>query len=223
MSNPVDGETVWQAFAAGGYLEELYPDGRQAIKPFIVAIPQALSGLLDKALTLKNFGLATLAIGTHCLENDLYGKMFHTDPPPTGVTAEQAKAIIARNTERLAAHLDHIALGSPKLADADDAECVAVVSDMLNPENLKRYRSGTLTIGDVLASQPTLFCAAIRYFLTGLIGQNNEKYDKEEEDDDNDESDEYECELEDDEGDYDDGDGGDDFDDDGGGKPPRGN
>ena len=145
---------VWSASLADPKFASEMPEGsptRVIIQPFIEAAPTALAEFLDRPLTLKVFIDAKVAFLRYCLDNGFAEKMSDA----VGFGGELVESALEAVIEMLAEVFKNV----PAFLDERGIteEQVLLSPEVgLNDENKALYKSGTLTVADVLRTQPAV-------------------------------------------------------------------
>lgn len=160
----VSGDAVWKALSEDPLFlaeipEELWP----ALKPYIEALPEILADLLDEPVTLMTLLKAKAAFVRYCLESDYACEMAAAIPEDqlffVGISNEEVIARMDALTRGALQFLETIVEDVPgflQVFDVTEEQAILAFKPVLSPENLKKYRAGKLTIGDILLSQPML-------------------------------------------------------------------
>ncbi len=145
-------EAVWAAMLLDAKFAAEAPEGspqREAMRPFIEGSVAALDELLDETLTLDSFGRAKVTFLRYCIDNnfakvvgDVIGMDDHVSASMFEVLIETLEYIL-KDTRTF-------------LADNGVTEEQVMQSQEvgLNHANQEKWRAGTLTIGELLQSQP---------------------------------------------------------------------
>lgn len=146
------GAEVWAATIADPKFQAEVPEGdvrREVIRPFIEAAPTALADFLEQPVTLKTLLESKVAFLRYCLDNGFAQKV----ADQVGGMSALMEPVIEATIEGLVEMLTTI----PEVLKAEGVSEDAVLQGpriALNPSNFERYRSGTLTVEDVLRTQP---------------------------------------------------------------------
>ena len=147
-------QQVWEATTNDPKFAEEMPAGsaqREAIKPFIEGSVTALDGQLEESVTLQTIADAKVKFLRYCVENN-FGKVMDD---VLGMGADMINGML----EQL------IDMVEPMLADTTEfleengvtEEEVMVSAQIgMNDDNQKKWRAGTLTIGELLLTQPSV-------------------------------------------------------------------
>lgn len=146
------GNDVWEAILTDPQFIPQIPEGnspqRAAIRPYIEGSVRALGDQLDTIVTLQSYAKARASYLRFCVEND-YGEVMRgvgwTVPKGMFKYLSEMYESIAEDTTEF-------------LEDNCMTEEEVMLSQIieLNPDNQLKYREGTLTIGELLLTQPTV-------------------------------------------------------------------
>ena len=151
MSNVLTGIEVWEAaqrepsFAA----EFSHPGLMEAVRPFIEQAPVALAEHLDKKACLESFFVTRIAFLDFCLKNgmgDVVGKI-------VGMSGESITGILSEAMSGLQKLFPTIEAVLKQQGVTED-QAMLGPSVGFSEANKTLYRAGTLTIAEVLRTQP---------------------------------------------------------------------
>lgn len=160
MTAPLDTQKVWDglmqdpAFSAG-----MPEQARPAFRELVDELPDVLAGQLDRNVTLPFMMEAKLAVTEHCLTSGFVEKMFRMIPED--ILPFPVDQMIAMTTEGL--KMFRMPLMEMIHNTQDFLESYGVTERQLlanarggrfNAATLQAYDAGTLTIRDLLETQP---------------------------------------------------------------------
>lgn len=161
----VSGDAVWKALREDPvFLAETPEELWSALEPYIEALPEILGeDLLDESVTLTTLLKAKAAFIRYRLESDYTREMVAAIPEEqlffVGMGNEEVTARMEALTRGALQFLEAIVEDVPcflQALDVTEEQAILGLKPVLSPENLKKYRAGKLTIGDILLSQPML-------------------------------------------------------------------
>jgi hypothetical protein len=160
-------ETVWKSLIeTDASFSETFPEGecRAAYREVLEKAWPELAPLLEKTATLGVFGLARLAILRQVGPAKLHERIFN-NLPPAMLGGKTPAAMVADTDIGLQSMLDELEKIKDTLADfPEGAMCEelfvsASLFREMGPRAQLKYAMGTLTIGELLQLQPSMFLA----------------------------------------------------------------
>lgn len=154
MTSSLTGAEVWAATVADPSFTEEVPEGdpmREVLRPFVEATPVVLADFLDKKATMETVVHAKLAFLKYCLKNGLVQKAADALGAMTGML-EQAFASVVSMLEASCENIPALLIQ----AGMTEEEAMLDPSMRFNEASKQAYNAGTLTIGDLLRTQPTV-------------------------------------------------------------------
>lgn len=147
-------EQVWAATTADPKFAAEMPEGspqRDAIRPFIEGSVKVLDDQLEDTVTLQAIATAKMEFLRYCVENN-FGKVMGDVMGMGGETItrlfKQLVDMLQPLSENMTAFLEE---------NGVTEEQVMVSSQIgMSAENQQKWRDGTLTIGELLLTQPSV-------------------------------------------------------------------
>lgn len=153
MSSPT-GSQVWDAAVADPSCSSQMPEGsalREAIRPFFESAPTVLAEFLDRPLTLQVLADAKIAFLRYCLGNGFVEKV--------GGAVGMSGHLVKLMFKGLIEMWENILKDVPAFLEAQgimEEQVMLSPKVGLNADNQKQYKAGTLTVADVLRTQPAV-------------------------------------------------------------------
>jgi hypothetical protein len=160
----LDTEKVWKKLASDADFRQGLPlSARKVFREVIDAMPRVLRQRLSSKVTLSNLGKARLDVLEHMLGSDfmknLAVELAKIVPEAAAVTLEELtdgmKAAFAQGRLPLM-EMIHNTAEFLEINGLTEREAFSQARGGLNAANMRAYDAGTLTIADLLESQPVL-------------------------------------------------------------------
>lgn len=151
----ITGEQVWDVVSKDPDFLDVASTKAQheAIKPFFMAAPEVLAHVIDKPVTLESLNRAKLDFLRYASQNGFFRAVTKGTPDETMI--DMFEPVIAGLISMMTAIAEDVP-AFLKENDLTEEEVILGPAVGLNRANIERYRVGTLTIGQVLLSQPMI-------------------------------------------------------------------
>jgi len=153
----LDPDQIWKAYLENVEASKVSGDlvyskeFLEIIEPTVKALPEILKDQLEKKVTFDSVGRARITYLKYCLNNGSVDKLLRLwglDAEGAFVVKEMIKDLVERFEETLK--------DAPAILEARGVTEEDVMLSRLSKENFEKYKKGNLTIGDLIASQPSL-------------------------------------------------------------------
>lgn len=158
----IDGNAVWGVLLADPAFRAGDSEGQiLVLEPFVKALPDILEKMLDKPVTLETLMQAKLAFLRYCLENGLIGKFAEVSREDSIflMDKDSLRAMLERTLDEvvnmLEAMVENVS-GFLEEAGVTEEQVLTSPSVGLSVGNTEQYGNGTLTIADILLTQPSI-------------------------------------------------------------------
>jgi hypothetical protein len=150
----VTGQQVLEAFKLDPHVTSPNDPQLQLMEPYIRALPEILADDLDKLVTFQLLYSAKLRFLQYCRDGDMFGRASTVHPDLVGADSDIVDTLRAS----LDALIEEMVELEPKLSEIlaaqglteDDLFAKVGLNDALQA----LHQAGTLTLGDLLATQP---------------------------------------------------------------------
>jgi hypothetical protein len=155
----LSGSRVWRAFLADPlFLAEVPEEQWPIFRPYARALPEILADLLDESVTLGDLLKAKLRCIRYCLDVGLVQEMIGLLPRgrlfvTPEIWIEMTLGLLQGRLLELEARVEDMS-GFLEYACCTEEQAILRMRPTLSLKNLRRYRAGRMTIGDLLVSQP---------------------------------------------------------------------
>lgn len=145
---------VWEATIADQNFVAKMPEGsrqREAIRPFIEGAVEALADQLENYVTIQTLVEAKFAYLRWCIENGLGRVMAEA----TGTNPRLIEPVLGKMFKMLEEMCNNL----PALLERHSITEEQLMRDPklgMNADNIEKWRSGVLTIGELLVTQPAI-------------------------------------------------------------------
>ncbi len=154
VGTSITGRDVWEAVLKDPRFKDEVEAGGPimgVVKPFLKDSVVVLADLLETPITLQVLADSKIRFLKHSMANGFAEKMGEVTNVDLGRAASILEGLIAE-LEPMSENLEKL------LAEQGITEAEAMITDRvgLNEENIRKWKSGTLTVADVLTSQPSV-------------------------------------------------------------------
>lgn len=157
MNTSVLGEQVWEAYQQALRHDRARDLERKIMQPLVMAAPEVLADFLPQPLTMKTYLGARLAFMDYCIGMDIFEQIVEAAEELTGRHQEEFAERVERVFDRKQLELQAILNDIPGyLARRGMSEHDYMFDENidLSTENLPKYFEGTLTVRELLLTQP---------------------------------------------------------------------
>lgn len=144
---------VWEAAVADPKFAALAPEGspeRDVIRPFVEGSVEVLADQLETVVSLHAIAKAKITYLRYCIDNGLIKAMGDA----TGMGGEMFDGMFEGLIEMLVPVVANTALFLEENGVTEEQVMLSPLMG-LNADNKEKWRAGTLTIGELLMTQPS--------------------------------------------------------------------
>lgn len=147
----ITGQEVWEAVLVDQKFAAYPQEIQNVLRPFITASPEALASYLDKPVTLQGLAEAKIAFLRYCINDGLGEKMAQM----VGMDPDTVTDLLRSVMEMLEPFVSDLAQTLEEHGVTEE-QVMLDGAIGLNDANRKKYTEGTLTIEEILRTQPAV-------------------------------------------------------------------
>lgn len=161
-------QAVWEAANQEDGFPQQPEAAREALRPFIEALPTILANVLETPITISSVMSAKIAFTKYCLNNNFIGAVLAATPPEIlqrmGSPEELAEQM-GEMMNHIIVTAEEVVADVPAILQRHGVTEQAVMMGQqfgLNQASREQYLAGKLTIGQLIVTQPSVIFSNTR-------------------------------------------------------------